>query len=216
MAHKNNSVFGIYPDRLSVDEAQDALRAAGFRNTDISVLFQENEGTKDFAHEKSTKAPEGAIAGGIAGGICGGALGWLTSIGTLTIPDMSPLLVAAGPIVAVLAGVGAGQVVGGIIGAVAGMNVPEYEAKRFEGRIKQGGVLMSVHCDDNDWVKRARDLLRRTGAEGIDWTGESSADFFVSDRPMQRVHKAGTVFSDPLSGPDEPVLTDQNETARRT
>jgi hypothetical protein len=206
MANKNNSVFGIYPDRLSVEEAVEALRAAGFRGTDISVLFQENQGTKDFAHEKNTKAPEGATAGGIVGGISGGVLGWLTGVGVLAIPGLGPLI-AAGPIVAALAGLGAVGAVGGIIGALAGMGVPEYEAKRFEGRIKQGGVLMSVHCDNGDWVKRARDLLRRSGAEGIDWTTESSADFFVSDKPMPRVRRAGA--SDALSGPDEPLPIDQ-------
>jgi len=212
MANKNNSVFGIYPDRLSVEEAVEALRAAGFRGTDISVLFQENQGTKDFAHEKNTKAPEGATAGGIVGGISGGVLGWLTGIGALAIPGLGPLI-AAGPIVAALAGAGAVGAVGGIIGALAGMGVPEYEAKRFEGRIKQSGVLMSVHCDNDDWVKRARDLLRRSGADGIDWTAESSADFFVSDKPLPRVRRAG--FSDPLSGPDAPLLPDQDEAIRR-
>jgi hypothetical protein len=139
-------------------------------------------------------------------------LGWLTGIGVLAIPGLGPLI-AAGPIVAALAGVGAVGAVGGIIGALAGMGVPEYEAKRFEGRIKQGGVLMSVHCDNDDWVKRARDLLRKTGAEGIDWTVESSADFFVSDKPMPRVRRAA--YSDPLSGPDEPLLPDHTESAPR-
>jgi hypothetical protein len=212
MADKNKSVFGIYSDRLSVEEAVEALRAAGFRGTDISVLFQENQGTKDFAHEKGTKAPEGATAGGIVGGISGGVLGWLTGIGALAIPGLGPLI-AAGPIVAALAGVGAVGALGGVIGALAGMGVPEYEAKRFEGRIKQGGVLMSVHCDSDDWVKRARSLLQQTGAEGIDWTAESSADFFVSDKPMPRVRRAA--YLDPLSGPDEPLLPAQSESARQ-
>src|SRR5580704_6217703 len=161
MADKNKSVFGIYPDRLSVEEAVEALRAAGFRGTDISVLFQENEGTKDFAHEKNTKAPEGATAGGIVGGIAGGVLGWLTGIGALMIPGLGPLI-AAGPILAALAGVGAVGAVGGLIGGLVGMGLPEYEAKRFEGRIRQGGVLLSVHCDNDDWVKRAKDVLRQT------------------------------------------------------
>jgi hypothetical protein len=212
MANKNTSVFGMYPDRLSVDEAAEALRAAGFRGTDISALFQENLGTKDFAHEKSTKAPEGATAGGIAGGIAGGVLGWLIGIGTLTIPGLGPLL-AAGPVVAALAGVGAVGAMGAIIGALAGLAVPEYEAKRFEGRVKQGGVLMSVHCDNRDWVKRAKDLLRQTGAEGIDSTAESRADFFVSDKPLPRVHRAMAGFPDPLSGPDKPTLPGPDEAA---
>jgi hypothetical protein len=214
MANKNNAVFGIYPDRVSVEEAVDALRAAGFRGTDISVLFQENQGTKDFAHEKNTKAPEGATTGGLVGGISGGVLGWLTGIGALAIPGLGPL-VAAGPIVAALAGVGAVGAVGGLIGALAGMGLPEYEAKRFEGRIKQGGVLMSVHCDNGDWVKRAKELLRRSGAEGVDSTTESNADYFVSDRPLPRVHRAGGGFADPLSGPDTTILPDTVEPTRR-
>lgn len=216
MASKNNAVFGIYPDRASVEEAVESLRAAGFRNTDISVLFQDNQGTKDFAHEKNTKAPEGAATGGILGGISGGVLGWLTGIGALAIPGLGPLI-AAGPIVAALAGVGAVGAVGGIIGGLAGMGVPEYEAKRFEGRIKQGGVLMSVHCDDNDWVKRAKDILHRTGAEGVDSTTESSADYFVSDRPMPRVRRAAGSMEhvDPLPAPDEPVVTESIEENRR-
>ena len=130
-------------------------------------------------------------------------LGWLTGIGALAIPGLGPLI-AAGPIVAALAGVGAVGAVGGMIGALAGMGLPEYEAKRFEGRIKQGGVLMSVHCDDDDWIKRAKDIMRRTGADGVDSTSESGADYFVSDKPMQRI--SGSAYSDPLSGPDEPVI----------
>lgn len=189
MANKNKAVFGIYPDRPTVEEAVESLRAAGFRGTDISVLFQDNQGTKDFAHEKSTKAPEGATAGGIVGGLSGGVLGWLTGIGALAIPGLGPLI-AAGPIVAALAGVGAMGAVGGMIGALAGLGVPEYEAKRYEGRIKQGGVLLSVHCDDDHWVKRAKDVLQQTGAESIDSTSESSADYFVSDKPQPRVRRA--------------------------
>ncbi len=211
---KNHSVFGMYPDRISVEEAVEALRAAGFRGTDISVLFQDNQGTKDFAHEKNTKAPEGATTGGIVGGISGGVLGWLTGIGALASPGLGPLI-AAGPIVAALAGVGAMGAVGGIIGGLAGMGVPEYEAIRFEGRIKQGGVLMSVHCDDAHWVKRAKEVMRNTGAEGVDSTSESSADYFVSDKPLPRVHRAGAGFADPLSGPDEPIVPDTLESTRR-
>ncbi len=199
---RNTSAFGIYRDRPSVEEAVDTLRAAGFRNTDISVLFQENEGTKDLAHEKNTKAPEGATTGGILGGITGGVLGWLTGIGALAIPGLGPLIVA-GPIVAALAGLGAGGTVGGMIGALVGMGVPEYEAKRYEGRIKLGGALMSVHCDNEDWVKRAKDLLRRTGGEDVGSSGESGADFSVSDRPMPRLRRAA--MGEPLSASDEVV-----------
>jgi hypothetical protein len=211
MSNKNKAVFGIYPDRPAVEEAVDALRAAGFRSTDISVLFQENQGTKDFAHEKNTKAPEGATTGGIVGGISGGVLGWLTGIGALAIPGLGPLI-AAGPIVAALAGVGAVGAVGGIIGGLAGLGVPEYEAKRFEGRIKQGGVLLSVHCDDDHWVKRAKDVLKMSGGEDVDSSSESGADFFVSDKPMLRVRKAG--YPEPPSAPEEAIAPDPNEIVR--
>src|ERR1700741_3338148 len=137
MAGKNTAVFGIYPNRSSVENAVDALKAAEFRNSDISVLFPDNKGTKDFAHEKNTKAPEGATTGGLAGGIAGGVLGWVTGIGALAIPGLGPL-VAAGPIVAALAGAGAVGTLGGIVGALVGMRIPEYEAKRYEGRIREG------------------------------------------------------------------------------
>ena len=209
MASKNGSVFGVYQDRPAVEEALDALYAAGFRRADISALVQENYGTKDFAHQKSTKAPEGAVIGGIAGGILGAVLGWLTNLGVLAIPDLGSLVVA-GPIVSALAGAGAVGAIGGIIGGWAGLGVPEYEAKRFAGRIKRGCLLISVHCDDDDWVKRARNLLRQTGAEDIGWAREARADFQVSDKPMLRVRKAS--FIEPLSGPDQAPLPDEHET----
>jgi hypothetical protein len=185
MAGKNTAAFGIYKDRTSVENAVDALRQAEFRNTDISVLFPENQGTKDFAHEKHTKAPEGAAAGVGSGALVGGTLGWLAGIGALAIPGVGPLI-AAGPIVAALAGVGVGGAIGGVAGALIGMGIPEYEAKRYEGRIKEGGILLSVHCDDSQWTKKAKEILERTGAEDVSSTGESSADFSKTDKPMQR------------------------------
>src|SRR5437879_7247558 len=185
MAGKNTAVFGIYRDRAHVEQAVDALREAGFRNTDISVLFPENEGTKDFAHEKSTKAPEGTATGATSGAVVGGTLGWLAGIGALAIPGLGPFI-AAGPIVAALAGAGAGGVVGGITGALVGMGIPEYEAKRYEGRIKEGGILLSVHADDSKWVSKAKDILKRTGAEDVASSGEASADWQKSDKPMPR------------------------------
>src|ERR687883_1047328 len=163
MAGKNTAVFGIYPTYGAVDGAVESLRASGFRSTDISVLFPENVGTKDFAHEKGTKAPEGATAGGATGAIVGGALGWLAGIGALAIPGLGPFI-AAGPIVAALAGAGAGGAVGGLLGALVGMGIPEYEAKRYEGRIRSGGILMSVHCDNSDWTSKAKDILKNAGA----------------------------------------------------
>ncbi len=185
MAGKNTAVFGLYRDRASVEGAVDALRQEGFRNTDISVLLPENQGTKDFAHEKSTKAPEGTATGATSGAVVGGTLGWLAGIGALAIPGLGPFI-AAGPIVAALAGAGAGGVVGGIAGALVGMGIPEYEAKRYEGRIKEGGILLSVHADDSKWVSKAKDVLKRTGAEDMASSGEASADWQKSDKPMPR------------------------------
>ncbi len=185
MAGKNTAVFGIYQDRLTVESAVDMLQQAGFRNTDISVLFPYNEGTKDFATEKSTKAPEGTAAGAGTGAVVGGTLGWLAGIGALAIPGVGPFI-AAGPIMAALAGVGVGGVVGGLTGALVGMGIPEYEAKRYEGRIKEGGILLSVHSDSSDWTKKAKQILERSGAQDVSSTGEASADFSESDRPMPR------------------------------
>jgi len=185
MAGKNTAVFGIYRDRTSVENAVDVLRQENFRNTDISVLFPENQGTKDFAHEKNTKAPEGAATGASSGAVIGGTLGWLTGIGALAIPGLGPFI-AAGPIVAALAGVGVGGAIGGITGALIGMGIPEYEAKRYEGRVKEGGILLSVHCDDSDWTKRAKEILERTGAQDVSSTGEAGADFQRTDKPMPR------------------------------
>ncbi len=186
MAGKNTAVFGIYRDRISVENAVDALHREGFRNTDISVLFPENEGTKDFAHEKNTKAPEGATTGAASGALVGGSLGWLAGIGALAIPGLGPFI-AAGPIMAALAGAGAGGALGGLTGALIGMGIPEYEAKRYEGRVKDGGILLSVHCDDSKWTKRAKEILEQTGAEDVSSTGEASADFSKTDRPMKRI-----------------------------
>jgi hypothetical protein len=185
MASKNTAAFGIYSSRAGVENAVEALKTAGYRNTDISVLFPENAGTKDFAMEKHTKAPEGATAGAGTGVAIGGALGWLAGIGALSIPGLGPFI-AAGPIMAALAGAGVGGAVGGVVGALVGMGIPEFEAKRYEGRIKSGGILLSVHCDDSEWNRKAKAILEKTGAEDVASTGESAADFSKSDRPMPR------------------------------
>ena len=210
MAGKNTAVFGIYPSRAAADEAVEHLRMAGFRNTDVSILIPDNPGTKDLAHERNSKAPEGATAGAVSGGIAGGVLGWLTGIGALAIPGLGPFL-AAGPIVAALAGLGAVGTVGGIIGALAGFGVPEYEAKRYEGRIREGGILLSVHCDNSDWVKRAKDVLRDTGAQEIDAASEKAGDFANTDKPMPRVRTAtgGTTSADVLRPPDDVIVEDR-------
>ncbi|MGI8745463.1 MAG: quinol:electron acceptor oxidoreductase subunit ActD [Bryobacteraceae bacterium] len=185
MSSKNTAAFGIYADQVSVSEAVDALKHAGFRNTDISVLFPENTGSKDFAHEKHTKAPEGAVAGASSGAIIGGALGWLAGIGALAIPGIGPF-VAAGPIVAMLSGIGVGGTVGGLTGSLIGVGIPEYEAKRYEGRIRSGGILLSVHCDNSDWVKRAKEVLEHTGAADMSTAGEAKADYGITEKPLPR------------------------------
>lgn len=181
----NTAVFGIYATRAQVEQAVDQLRVAGFRPTDISVLFPENVGTKEFAHEKSTKAPEGVAAGATSGALVGGTLGWLVGIGALAIPGLGPFI-AAGPIMALLSGVGVGAAVGGIAGALVGMGIPEYEAKRYEGLIKGGGILLSVHTDSHDWTKRAKEVLERTGADDIAATSETKGDYANADRPSPR------------------------------
>jgi len=190
MAGKNTAVFGIYQNRAQVENAVDALIAAGFRSEDISVLMPENVGTKDFAAEKNTKAPEGAATGAGAGAALGGTLGLLAGIGALAIPGLGPFI-AAGPIMGALAGAGTGAVAGGIIGALIGMGIPEYEAKRYEGMIKTGKILLSVHCDNSDWVKRGKEILERTGAADISSTGEASADYAKSDKPRVRTGSGG-------------------------
>ena len=193
MPGKNIAVFGIYPHRASFEYAHRALEGAGFRDTDISVLLQENPGTKDLATEKTTKAPEGAATGAGSGAIIGGALGWLAATGALAVPTLGPLVIA-GPLVATLAGMGVGGMLGGLTGALVGLGIPEYEAKRYQGRIENGGILLSVHCDSSDWVKRAKNTLEQTGATDISSTGESGADYAESDKPSVR-HGGGS-FSD--------------------
>ena len=182
---KNIAVYGIYRTRQMVERAVEELKVAGFRNTDISVLFPESGGTKEFAVEKETKAPEGASTGAGTGAVIGGALGWLVGIGLLVIPGLGPFI-AAGPIMVALAGVGAGGLAGGIAGALIGMGIPEYEANRYEGRIKEGGILLSVHADDADWKNKGKDILEHTGAEEIGFKGESHGDYEVSDRPQSQ------------------------------
>jgi len=186
MAARNTAVFGIYPARAAFKEAIEQLRAAGFRNTDVSVVFTEHQGSKDLAHDKATKAPQGSSAGGLTGG----APEWLTGIGALTIPGLAPLVIA-GPLVAALAGAGAPGAAGGMVGALAGLGIPQYGAKRYEGRVREGGVLLSIHCDSEDWIKRAKKLLRDTGAQDIASAGEVKGDFANTHQPLPRIRGAG-------------------------
>jgi len=185
MSEKNKATFGIYTTRTQVEDAVVQLKKAGYSNTDISVLFPHNEGSKDFAAEKGTKASEGAVAGASAGMVFGGALGWLAGIGLLAIPGVGPFI-AAGPIMAALAGASIGGAVGGVSGALIGMGIPEYLAKRYEGRVKKGGILLSVHCLGQESANRAESILRETGAEDIASSTESKADYQVSDRSHAR------------------------------
>jgi hypothetical protein len=173
MAGKNTAVFGIYKSTTQAEQAVDRLLAAGFSNNDISVLLPDNQSSREFAHKKDTKAPEGTTTGVAAGGAIGGTLGLLACIGALAIPGLGPFI-AAGPIMGALAGLGVGGAVGGLVGALVGMGIPEYEAKRYEGRVKKGGVLLSVHCNSSEEVSRAKELLKQTGAEDISSAGEAS------------------------------------------
>jgi hypothetical protein len=169
--------YGLYPDRDAFERAIEALRAAGFRNSDISAILPERDHTtRDLAHEINTKTPEGIAAGAGTGAAVGGVLGWLVGVGALAIPGVGPL-VAAGPIVAALAGAGAAGAAGGLVGGMVGAGIPEIEAKRYAGRIREGGYLVSVHCDDSDWGKRAEEILEATGGRDVVKTQEATPDY---------------------------------------
>lgn len=167
------AVFCIARTRDQAESIIDRLKASGFSNNDISVLFPDKSTTKDFAHEQHTKAPEGATAGGVAGMGVGAVLGWLAGLGTLAIPGVGPFI-AAGPIMAALSGAAIGGATGGLVGALVGMGIPEYEAKRYEGKIKDGNILISVHTDDSQERSKAKDIFEQADAEDIAVTGEAS------------------------------------------
>jgi hypothetical protein len=169
--------YGLYPDRASFERAIEALRTAEFRNSDISVILPERDRTtRDLAHEINTKAPEGVATGAGGGAAIGGVLGWLVGIGAIAIPGIGAL-VAAGPVVAALAGAGAAGAAGGLVGGLIGAGIPEVEAKRFAGRIREGGYLVSVHCDDSKWAKRAEEILTATGGRDVVKTSEATPDY---------------------------------------
>lgn len=168
------SVFGLVENETDASEIVEGLHAAGFSGDDISVLFPDKAGTRDFAHQKNTKAPEGAATGAGTGLVLGGALGWIVGIGALAIPGAGPFI-AAGPIMAALSGAGVGAAVGGIAGALIGMGIPEFEAKRYEGKIKEGNILISVHAEDSDQADHAKDILEHGGAEDIATATEAAA-----------------------------------------
>lgn len=171
---KSKAVFGIVPNEEVARTTVETLRTAGFSSDDISALFPDKSGTKDFAHEQHTKAPEGAAAGAGMGGAVGGGLGWLAGIGMLAIPGVGPFI-AAGPIMAALSGAAAGALVGGLTGTLIGLGIPEYEAKRYEGKIKNGNILLSIHASSSAEIDRAKDILKNAGAEDISYTEEVAA-----------------------------------------
>jgi hypothetical protein len=192
MSGKKVGVFGIYSSRAGVENAAESLVRAGFPTADISVLLPESlGGPRDMGTEKATKAPEGAAAGVTTGGVIGGTLGLLAGVGMLAIPGLGPFI-AAGPIMAGLAGLGVGGAVGGVTGALIGAGIPEFEAKRYEGRLQKGGILLSVHCDTSEEIKRAKDVLKNTGAEDISSTGESSTGSEKADPDLARKAARGS------------------------
>ena len=175
----DHAVFGIFNDRTALERAIDTLKADGFRNSDISVLMQNANETKDFAHEKQTKAPEGATTGATTGILGGGILGWLAGAGALAIPGIGPFVA------------GVGGTVGGITGALIGLGMPEYEAKRYESTVKSGGMLLSVHVDDMNWRGKAKDILEACGARDISTMGEESVSDSSNRDFADRVQKLG-------------------------
>lgn len=178
------SVFCIATSRGQADLIVDQLKTANFSNNDISVLFPDKGTTRDFAHEKNTKAPEGAVTGAGTGGVVGGALGWIAGIGALAIPGAGPFI-AAGPIIAALSGAAVGATVGGIAGGLIGLGIPEIEAKRYEGKVKEGNLLISVHTENSEEIDRAKNIFTRAGAQDVCTTGEASTpkDSKAADRP---------------------------------
>ncbi|GGC73441.1 hypothetical protein [Undibacterium terreum] len=166
-----HAVYGIAQTRHQAESIVDHLKAAGFSNNEISVLLPDTDGTRDFAHEQNTKLPEGAATGGAAGMGAGAIIGWLAGIGSLAIPGVGPFI-AAGPILAALGGAAVGGAAGGLIGGLVGMGIPEYEAKLYDGKIRSGNVLISVHTENSDQVHAAKEVFKNGNAEDIHSTGE--------------------------------------------
>lgn len=171
----SKAVFCIATSQAQAEIIVDQLRAAGFSSNDISVLFPDKRGTQDFAHEQHTKAPEGATTGASTGGLLAGALGWLAGIGALAIPGAGPLI-AAGPIMAALSAAAVGAAVGGIAGALVGMGIPEYEAKRYEGKIREGNILISIHTENAEEISRSKKICDEAGARDISYSREAHVD----------------------------------------
>lgn len=188
---RNTSVMGIYPDRRTVSDAINVLQKKGYRELDISLLTSDDSGSKDFAHVNRTKASEGAAAGALVGAVAGAALACIVSTQPVIIPVLGPL-VAAGPVLAALAGAGAGGALGWVAGFVAGLGRTEYVARRYAGRTRHGGILISVHCDSQAWCDRAKKTLKDTGAQHISSAPEAAADYGTTGKPTERAPMPGT------------------------
>lgn len=212
MAGKNTAAFGIFPTRPAAETAVDRLTSAGFSNQDVSVLMSDRNSSKDFATEKNTKAPEGTATGVGVGGTVGGTLGLLAGIGALAIPGVGPLI-AAGPIMGALAGLGVGGAVGGLVGALVGMGIPEYEAKRYEGHVKDGGILVSVHCESSEEISRAKDVLKAAGGQDIASSGEKSVSTHDIDNNRDHADSA-TRRHDNIRGEDTRLNDARSEEER--
>ncbi len=185
MAGNNTAAFGIFQTHGTAAAAVDQLHAAGFSHDDVSVLMADKQGSKDFAAEKNTKAPEGTTTGVLGGGAVGGTLGLLAGLGALAIPGVGPLI-AAGPIMGALAGLGIGGTVGGLVGALVGMGIPEYEARRYEGHVNGGSILVSVHCESSEEIARAKDVLKAAGGEDIASSGEKAVNTHTAGDTISR------------------------------
>jgi len=213
--------MGIYPDRTTVSDAINVLHKAGYRETDISVLSADNQGTKDFALEKHSKAQEGAASGAAVGAVVGAALAWLVSVQAVAIAGAMPLVVA-GPWLAALAGAGAGGSVGFLAGMLAGLRHTEYVARRYAGRVRHGGILLSVHCDTAAWSEKAAKILTSSGARNVSTAAEAAADYGTTDRPTERSPlPASKPIADgeadrPIEGPPAVVLEPSEAPLRQT
>ena len=214
MAGKNTAAFAIFPSRSAAESAVDQLTSAGFSHQDVSVLMSDQQGSKDFATEKNTKTPEGTATGVGIGGSVGGTLGLLAGIGALAIPGVGPLI-AAGPIMGALAGLGVGGAVGGLVGALVGMGIPEYEAKRYQGRVSDGGILVSVHCDSSEEVSRAKEILKAAGGDDVASSGEKSVSTHTVGTGSDRSDADRSSTAGVRSSSFDPSVADDDVTSER-
>ncbi len=170
---KKTVVVGVIESQVQAENIVKELEQSGIPTPDISAIFPDRHGGKDFAHEHNTKAPEGAITGVAGGGVIGGTIGLLAGIGALAIPGLGPFI-AAGPLMAALSGAAAGAAVGGVAGALIGMGIPEIEAKKYEGKLRGGNILIAASVANSDQEKIAKEIFRRQGAHDISSTTEAS------------------------------------------